>query len=106
MGHRAEVQYRCKLFRTIEQLYDEATSVVQMNGSIGEWFRTDDTDALAEEEQAVEALDESLDKTCTKYQMEIRAEKTKLMAKSANGIHREITVKEQKLGTVTSFNYL
>ena len=25
---------------TIEQLYDKATSAVQMNGSTGEWFRT------------------------------------------------------------------
>ena len=24
---------------TIEQLYDKATSAVQMNGSMGEWFR-------------------------------------------------------------------
>ena len=28
------------LVRTIEQLYDKATSAVQINGSIGEWFRT------------------------------------------------------------------
>ena len=28
------------LVRTIEQLYDKATSADQMNGSIGEWFRT------------------------------------------------------------------
>ena len=28
------------LARTIEQLYYKATSAVQMNGSIGEWFRT------------------------------------------------------------------
>ena len=28
------------LVRTIEQLYDKATSAVQMNGSTGEWFRT------------------------------------------------------------------
>ena len=28
------------LVRTIEQLYDKATSAVQMNGSIGERFRT------------------------------------------------------------------
>ena len=28
------------LVRTIEQLYDKATNAVQMNGSIGEWFRT------------------------------------------------------------------
>ena len=28
------------LVRTIEQLYDKATSAVQINGSIGEWLRT------------------------------------------------------------------
>ena len=138
------------LARTIEQLYDKATSAVQMNGSIGEWFRAtvgvrqgcllsptlfniflerimsdaleehdgkvsiggrnitnqrfaDDIDSLAEEEQELEAL---VDKTCTRYKMEISAEKTKLMTNSANGIQREIKVKGQKLGTVTSFKYL
>ena len=141
------------LVRTIEQLYDKATSAVQMNGSIGQWFRTtvgvrqgcllsptlfniflewimsdaleehdgkvsiggrnitnlrfaDDIDALAEEEQELEALVESLNKTCTRYKMKISAEKTKLMTNSANGIQREIKVKGQKLGTVTSFKYL
>ena len=38
--------------------------------------------------------------------MEISAKKTKLMTNSANGIQREMKVKEQKLGTVTSFKYL
>ena len=66
----------------------------------------DDIDALAEEEQELEALVESLDKTCTRYKMEISAEKTKLMTNSANGIQREIKVKGQVLGTVTSFKYL
>ena len=33
----------------------------------------DDIDALAEEEQELQALVESLDKTCTRYKMEIRA---------------------------------
>ena len=61
----------------------------------------DDIDALAEKEQELEALVESLIKT-----MEISAEKTKLMTNSANGIQREIKVKGQKLGTVTSFKYL
>ena len=150
MGHHAEVQYQCK---SSSQLYDKATSAVQMNGSIGEWFRTtvgvrqgcllsptlfniflerimsdaleehngkvsiggrnitnlrfaDDIDALAEEEQELEALVESLDKTCTRYKMEISAEKTKLMRISANGIQREIKVTGQKLGTVTRFKYL
>ena len=142
------------LVRTIEQLYGKATNAVQMNGSIGEWFRTtvggrqgcrlsptlfnifsngschaleehdgkvsigsrnitglrfaDDIDALAEDEHEheLEALVESLDKTCTRYKMEISAEKTKLMTNSANGIQREIKVKGQKLGTITSFKYL
>ena len=38
--------------------------------------------------------------------MEINAEKTKLMTNSASGIQREIKVRGQKLGTVTSFKYL
>ena len=38
--------------------------------------------------------------------MEIIAEKTKLMTTSADGIKREIKVKGQKLGNVTSFKYL
>ena len=138
---------------TIEQLYDKATRAVQMNGSIGEWFRTTvgvkqgcllsptlfnvflkrtmpdaleeyngkvsiggrnitnlrfagDIGALAEEEQELEAKVESLDTTSTGYKMEINAEKTKLMTNSTNDIHREIKVKGQKLGTVTSFKYL
>ena len=64
------------------------------------WF-ADDIDALAEEEQELEALVESLDKTCTRYTMEISAEKTKLMTNSANCIQREIKEKGQKFGTVT-----
>ena len=48
-----------------------------------------DIDAQAEEEQELEALVESLDKTCTRYKMAISAEKTKLMKKSANGIQRD-----------------
>ena len=69
----------------------------------------DDIDAVAEEEQGQEALVESLSsKTCTRYmyKMEINAEKTKLMTNRANGIQREIMVKGQKLGAITSFKQL
>ena len=66
----------------------------------------DDIDALVAEEQELETLVQSLDKTCTRYKMEISAEKTKLMTNSANGIQREIKVKEQKLGTVSSLKYI
>ena len=66
----------------------------------------DDTDALAEEKEELEALVESIDKTCTRYKVEFSVEKTKLMTNRANGIQREIKVKGQKSGTVTSFKYL
>ena len=67
----------------------------------------DDIDALAEEKQELEALVESLDKACIRYiRLVISAEKTKLMTYSVSGIQREIKVKGQKLGTVTSFKYL
>ena len=66
----------------------------------------DDIDAPAEEEQELQALVENLDKPCTRYKMKISAEKTKLMTNSVNGIQREIKVKGQKLGSVTSFKYL
>ena len=131
------------LVRTIEQLYDKATSAVQMNGSKGEWLRTtvgvrqacllsptlfniflerimsdaleehdgkvsiggrnitnlrfaNDIDAVAEEEQELEALPESLDKTCTPYKMEISAVKTKLMTNSANCYEPGVTRKNLK----------
>ena len=50
----------------------------------------DDIDALNEDEQELEALVESLDKTCIRNKMEISAEQTKLMTNSANGTQREI----------------
>ena len=75
-------------------------------GSLPSTIAPPDHPRLAEEEQELEAQVESFDKTCTRYKMEISAEKTKLMTNSANGIQREIKVKEQNLGTVTSFKYL
>ena len=49
----------------------------------------DDIDDLTEEKQELEALVESLDKTCTRYEMQISAEKTKLITNSANCIQRK-----------------
>ena len=49
----------------------------------------DDIDALAEEKQELDVLVEYLDKTCTRYKMEMSAEKTELLTNSANGIQRE-----------------
>ena len=44
---------------------------------------------LAEEEQELETLVESLNKTCTRFRMEVSSEKTTLMTNSANGVQRE-----------------
>ena len=153
LGHHIEVEYQSKSSCTSEQLYDKATSEVQMNGSVREWLRTtdgvkhgcllsptlihifleriisdtleehgrrvsiyiggrnlthlefaNDTDALAEEEQELLALVESFDKTCTRYKMEVSAEKTRLMTNSANGILREIKVKGQNLDIVQALS--
>ena len=54
---------------------------------------TDDI-ASVEEEQELEALVQNLDKTCTRYKMEI------------NDIQRKIMVKGQTPGTGTTFKYL
>ena len=50
----------------------------------------DDTDVLADEEQELEALIESLNKTCAWYKIEIGTKKTKLMTNSSSGIQGEI----------------
>ena len=63
----------------------------------------DDIDVVAEEEQEQETLVESLNKTCTRYKMEINAEEIKLMTNNSSAIPKEIKVKGQKLGNVTSF---
>ena len=71
------------------------------------WF-ADGIDALADDKQElyVKALGEKFDKTCTMYKMENSTEKIKLIINNTNGIQRDINVKGQKLGTVTSFKYL
>ena len=63
-------------------------------------------DALAEDEQELATLAESLDKTCKRYKMEISAKMAKLTENSTNDIQKQLKVKGQKLGTVTRFIYL
>ena len=64
--------------------YDGKVSIASRNIT-NLWF-ADDTNALAEEEQKLEVLAESLDKNCTRYIMEV----SKLLTNSANGIQRQI----------------
>ena len=64
-------------------------------------------DALADKQQELEVLVDSLQKKSTQgMKMKINVKKTKLTTNSANGIQREIKVNGQKLGLVTSFRYL
>ena len=53
-----------------------------------------DFDSLAEEEQELEALVESLDKIYARYKMEISAEKTKLMTNSVYVIQRDKSLEQ------------
>ena len=89
-----------------DALEEHNGKVITVDRNITNLRFADDINALAEEEQELEALVESLDKTCTSYKMEISVEKPKLMTNSTNGIQRKIKVKGQKLGTVTGFKYL
>ena len=89
-----------------DALEEHNTKVSIGDRNITDLRLADDIDALGEEQQELEALVKPLDKTCTRCKIETNVEKTKLMTNSANGIQREIKVKEQKLGTITSFRYL
>ena len=66
----------------------------------------DDIDGLAGTETELANLVERLDKTSTAYDMQISAEKTKLMTNNINGISSTIKVSGEKLETVQSFKYL
>ena len=103
----SEILFNIFLEQIMSDALEEHAGKVSIGGrNITNLRFADDIHALAEEEQVLEALVESLDKTGTRYKMEISAEKTKLTINNANGIQREIKVKEQKLDTVTSFKYL
>ena len=67
---------------------EEHGGKVNIGGRIitNQWFADD----IVDEEKELEALAESLDKTCKRYKMQISSEKTKLMTNSASLIQREI----------------
>ena len=84
------------LERVMSDALEEHDGKVSIGGrNITNLRFADDIDALVEVEQELETLVESLDKICTRYKMGISAEKTKLMTNSANGIQREIKIKER-----------
>ena len=65
----------------------------------------DDIVVNAEEEEEAGVLIDRLDRTTTRYKMEI-GDKTKMMTNNTNGFQREIKIKGQKLEEVENFKYL
>ena len=76
---------------TLEELDGKAS----IGGRTSANLRFTDDIASVEEEHELEALVENLDKTCTRYKLEINADKN-------NDTQRKIKVKGQKLGTGTT----
>ena len=67
----------------------------------------DDIDGLlAGKEEELASLVDHVDKTSAAFDMEISAEKTKLMTNNATGISIDIKINSEKLGEVDSFKYL
>ena len=60
----------------------------------------------AEEEEEAGVLIDRLDRTTTRYKMEIGPDKTKVMTNNSNGFQREIKIKGQRLEEVENFKYL
>ena len=60
----------------------------------------------AEEEEEAGVLIDRLDRTTTRYKMEIGPDKTKVMTNNPNGFQREIKIKGQRLEEVKNFKYL
>ena len=78
---------------------EELDGKVSISGRTITNLRFTDDIAYVKEEQELEVLVENLDKTCTRYKMQINADKN-------NDIQRKIKVKGQKLGAGTTFKYL
>ena len=89
-----------------DALEDHEGTVIIGGRTIINLHFADEITGLAEEEEELAKLIECLNKASTAYDMEISAEKTKLMTNNTSGLNTEIKVNGQKLETVTSFKYL
>ena len=59
----------------------------------------------AEKEEEADVLADRLDRTTTRYKMEIGPDKTKVMTNNPNDFQREIRIKGQRLEEVENFKY-
>ena len=84
---------------------DDHEGSVSIGGRLITNFRfADDIVVNAEEEEEAGVLIDRLDRTTTRYKMEIGPDKTKVMTNNPNGFQREI--KGQRLEEVENFKYL
>ena len=80
---------------------------VSIGGRLITNFRfADDIVVNSEEEEEAGILIDRLDRTTTRYKMEIGPDKTKVMTNNPNGFQREIKIKGQRLEEVENFKCL
>ena len=89
-----------------EALDDHEGSVSIGGRLITNFCFADDIVVNAEEEEEAGVLIDPLDRTTTRYKMEISPDKTKVMTDNSNGFQREIKIKGQRLEEVENFKYL
>ena len=86
---------------------DDHEGSVSIGGRLITNFRfADDIVVNAEEDEEAGILVERLDKSTTRYKMEIGPDKTKVMTINPNGFQREIKINGQRLEEVENFKYL
>ena len=94
------------LERIMCEAFDDHEGIVSIGGRLITNFRfADDIVVNAEEEEEAGVLIDRLDRTTTRYKMEIGPEKTKVMTNNPNGFQREIKIKGQRLEEVENFKY-
>ena len=95
------------LERIMCEALDDHEGSVSIGGRLITNFRfADDIVVNAEEEEEAGVLIDRLDRTTTRYKMEIGPDKTKVMKNNPNGFQREIKIKGQRLEEVENFKYL
>ena len=86
---------------------DDHEGSVRIVGRLLTNFRFADNIVVnAEEEEEADVLVDCLDRTTSKFKMEIGPDKTKEMTNNPNGFQREIKIKGQRLEEVENFKYL
>ena len=89
-----------------ETLGDHEGSVSIGRRLITNFRFADDIVINAKKEKEAGILVYRLDRTTTRYKMEIGPDKTKVMTNNSNGFQREIKIKRQRLEEVENFKYL